>query len=154
MNEFQFIVKRSIFGLDYTAGELLYIDPRESLTPQKLCYTLEDTARAHGVKVKGHTCVPEGKCEVIVNRSTRFKRDMLLMFNQEDFTLELGGISFSGIRAHGGNRIDNTEGCPLVAYNRLADNLIQGTAEKEITARAKDALAAGMKVTWEWRNAT
>jgi hypothetical protein len=53
------------------------------------------------------------------------------------------GKSFKGIRMHGGNDAGDSHGCPLVAYNRLSDDKIQGTAEKDLTAWAKSVGGKG-----------
>jgi len=106
------------------------------------CYTLEDIVRPYGEKVHGETAIPNGVYQVNVTRSGRFKRDMPILFNQPNgYELRNNGISFSGIRMHGGNTHKDTHGCPLVAYNKISENMIQGTAEKELTAKIKDLLA-------------
>ena len=46
--------------------------------------------------------------------------------------IKKGGIEFKGVRIHGGNTHRNTEGCILVAHNRVDDEVIQGTAEKDL----------------------
>jgi hypothetical protein len=50
----------------------------------------------------------------------------------------LGVQNFDGIRMHGGNRPEDTDGCPLVAFNRNG-LIIQGTAEKALTEKIQDA---------------
>lgn len=62
-----------------------------------------------------------------------------MIYNQENgYELKNKGVSFKGVRLHGGNTHKNTEGCILVAYNRLSDDLIQGTAEKDLTEKLKE----------------
>jgi len=53
------------------------------------------------------------------------------------------GIRFTGIRCHGGNRHKDTAGCPLVAYNRINKDTIQGTAEKALTKKVKELEKTG-----------
>ena len=94
-------------------------------------HTLEDTVRPLGIKVKEHTAIPAGSYEVEVTRSARFKRDMPIVLNVPMFT---------GIRIHGGNRPEDTEGCIMVAENLLTEkgkNIIQGTLERDLTAKMK-----------------
>ena len=90
-----------------------------------LCYTLEDVVRTPSIKIDGETAIAAGRYEVILSYSNRFKRTMPLLLDVPQF---------SGIRIHGGNTHKNTQGCLLVAYNAISDDMIQGTAEKDITA--------------------
>lgn len=99
------------------------------------CHTLEDVDRGDGIKLYGKTAIPEGTYLVDVTMSSRFKREMPMIYNQSNgYELINKGKSFKGIRLHGGNDHLDTEGCPLIAKNRLNDNLIQGTMEKPLTA--------------------
>lgn len=117
-------------------------------------YVLEDTVRAWGIKVKEHTALPanysggeicwEDLFEVGISYSNRFKREMSIIFNQENgYEVKAGGISFKGCRCHGGNTHKNTEGCPLIARNYDGNETIQGSLEKEFTAKVKELLETG-----------
>lgn len=102
------------------------------------CHTLEDVSRGEGIKIDKKTCIPTGTYLVDVTFSQRFQRDMPMIYNQDNgYELINKGISFKGIRLHGGNTHENTKGCPLIAKNRLNDNLIQGTMEKPLTGELK-----------------
>ena len=104
------------------------------------CHTLEDVARAYGVKIKGETAIPQGEYLVDLSTSYRFKRIMPMIYTESNgYELKSGGISFKGIRIHGGNTHKNTDGCVLVAHNRLNYNLIQGTAEKDLVSLLSEA---------------
>lgn len=118
----------------------------------KFCESLEDVARADGVKINGETCVPPCVCNVVVSRSNRFKRDMLLLYNQSDYSIVSHGIRFTGIRPHGGNTKADTHGCPLIAFNELNDDTIQGTAERHLFDLVIKAIDRGEQVTWEFIN--
>lgn len=84
-------------------------------------WSLEDPVRERKVgsgwvwlpsyKVPGKTAIPSGTYKVILSKSPRFGRVLPEI---------LGVQSFTAIRAHGGNDIDDTEGCPLVARQRAA----------------------------------
>ena len=77
-------------------------------------FTCEDTDRkleAGGVKIPAHTAIPRGTYEVVVSMSNRFKKRMVEIKNVP---------GFSGIRIHGGNTHDDTEGCPLLGKTRTA----------------------------------
>lgn len=110
----------------------LYLDDFE-------CHTLEDVSRGEGVKIPGETCLATGKYKIILTMSHRFKRLMPVIITElNGYEAKQKDISFKGARIHGGNRHVDTHGCPLVAHNRLNDDLIQGTAEKDVTAKLID----------------
>ena len=80
-------------------------------------FTCEDTDRkleAGGVKIPAHTAIPRGTYEVVVSMSNRFKKRMVEIKNVP---------GFSGIRIHGGNTHDDTEGCPLLGAIRTSDGV-------------------------------
>jgi hypothetical protein len=91
------------------------------------CYTLEDVVRPDGVKVDGQTAIPAGTYNVIIDASTRFKRDMPHVLDVPMFT---------GIRIHSGNTDADTEGCILLGGKLENDDFISGS---------KDAFAAFFK---------
>lgn len=136
---------RDTFTTKSSSGAI-YIDDH------KFCESLEDVARAIGVKIPGETCVPPCICNVKISYSRRFKRDMLLLYNQPDGSVIAGGIRFTGIRVHGGNTHVDTAGCPLVAFNEDGPDRIQGTAERKLFAKVAAAIDRGEAVTWEFIN--
>jgi len=94
-------------------------------------HTLEDTVRPFGIKVKKYTAIWEGKYIIQLSLSQRFKRIMPEVLNVPMFT---------GIRIHGGNRPDDTEGCIIIAKNLLTENnknIVQGSLEEELTKLLK-----------------
>ena len=125
-------VVRESYTADTTIGKL-YIDG------EYFCYTLEDAVRDYGIKVEGRTAIPRGEYKVKISLSSRFKRVMPMVYTESnEYELKAKGISFKGIRIHGGNTHENTEGCILVAFNKLNDSTIQGTAEKKLVEKLKD----------------
>ena len=129
---FHLLIKRDGFTLKSTTGKMY-------LNGEYFGYTLEDVSRSYGVKINGNTCIAEGTYRVKISLSNRFKRDMPMIYSEDNgYELRGGGISFKGIRIHGGNTHKNTEGCPLVAENYINEDTIQGSLEKELTKRLKE----------------
>lgn len=137
-------VQRKVFnteGARTTIGEL-FIDG------EFFCYTAEDEVRPDNIKVQDKTAIPTGEYKVIVNMSNRFKREMALIYNTKDLTVQKGSVKFAGVRIHGGNDATNSSGCILVAHNVSEDNTrIHGSAEKELTAILKGAIKKNELIT-------
>lgn len=122
---------RDTFTKTTTSGKL-YVDG------DYFCYTLEDVVRGEGIKISGETAIPTGEYKVILSMSSRFKRLMPMVYTEDNqYEIIKGGISFKGVRLHGGNTHKDTHGCPLIAHNKIDDNTIQGSAEKDLVAELK-----------------
>lgn len=126
-------LKRVSFLTRGTEGEL-YIDGKRE------CFTLEDRYR-EGIKVYGQTCIPNGRYQVVITYSNRFRRPMPLL-------LKVPG--FDGIRIHTGNKPEDTEGCILVGQDpsSLTDAWIGKSvpAYDALFAKIEDAIARGEQV--------
>lgn len=122
---------RDIFTPSSSAG-LLFIND------VFFCYTLEDTARAENVKIGSHTAIPSGDYKVMLTQSKRFGRLMPLIYNQTDLSIDNKGVKFTGVRLHGGNTVKDTDGCILVAFNRVNPEHIYKQAETELTEKLKN----------------
>ena len=110
-------LERDILMRDRTLGQL-------SIEGKHFCWTLEDTVRPAGRKIYGDTAIPAGTYEVKITRSARFKKDMLQIMNVP---------GFEGVRIHGGNRPQDTEGCVLVGFERDTDyGIIRQSASTEL----------------------
>ena len=125
----------------FTIGEL-YINEKY------VTDTLEDRVRPEGEKVYGKTAIPEGKYEIELTHSPRFKKILPEILNVPNF---------SGIRIHTGNSSKDTEGCIIVgtwdgekedwvgsskiAFDKLMSLLEKATNNKEkVTITVKSLL--------------
>ena len=108
-------IYRKWYYSDTTVGELHITDVGF------ICYTLEDTVRPFGIKIPKQTAIHEGTYRFTTSLSNRFNRDMIEI---------LGVPFFTGIRIHGGNNHEDTEGCICIAYQR-SKNKIWDTAEHD-----------------------
>jgi hypothetical protein len=121
-------LERDLLLADRTLGALYYQDRR-------ICWVLEDKVRPNGEKVPGQTAIPTGRYKLSISMSNRFKREMVLVHDVP---------GFEGIRIHGGNRPEDTEGCLLVARNRNSRaGTIQGTEEKMVFELVRRIIGAG-----------
>lgn len=103
-----------------TIGELL-------VNNKKFCDTLEDKVRLSwsllpfrqllGIKIWGKTAIPEGRYEIVITYSERFKRRLPLLLKVPQF---------ESIRIHGGNTELDTEGCLLIGKLDTKTNTIYG----------------------------
>jgi hypothetical protein len=111
------------------------------------CYTLEDIDRGLkkdmtlselvSKKIHGQTAIPEGRYEIAITYSNRFKKMLPLLLDVP---------AFAGIRIHPGNVAADTEGCLLpgkntaknmvtssrLAFNALFDKLKRATAREKV----------------------
>lgn len=96
----EILLQRETYSKDSTIGKL-YIDGAFH------CFTLEDAVRDK--KIKNITAIPNGRYEVIINYSNRFKQLMPLL---------LAVPNYEGVRIHWGNYSTDTEGCILVGSTK------------------------------------
>lgn len=119
-------------------------------------YSLADTVRPKGIKVYGATAIPENLLGYKVKKtySNRFKRLTLQIYTEEgDLSLKANGISFTGVRNHGGNDHEDTEGCPLTAYNLLGvdengDFIVQGRSDLDLILWFDREIEKDQEVRW------
>ena len=96
------------------------------------CWTLEDVARAEGVKVAGATCIPAGEYTIVLDYSSRFQRIMPHILDVPRFL---------GVRIHAGNTDKDTEGCILVGCERAPDHVWRSRdAFDALFVKMKDAV--------------
>lgn len=99
-------------------------------------HTLEDVYRGEiyanpSLKVKGKTAIDFGRYKVTVTMSNRFKKELPLLHDVPQF---------EGVRFHGGNTHEDTEGCVLVAAQTDGIGKVWDCKEKmiELTKLIKD----------------
>lgn len=137
----ELLLERKWCKPDYTIGRL-YVNGKF------YCNTLEDTVRdinKNGTfdcgefKISGHTAIPYGKYEVIVNYSPKFKRELPRLLNVKHF---------DGILIHRGNTHRDSSGCILVGENTKKGMVLNSTKyEIELTKLIKAANNRKEKVT-------
>lgn len=99
------------------------------------CFTLEDVPRK--VKVKSETAIPEGRYQVIIDKSVRFGVMMPLLVNVP---------GFAGVRIHPGNTNADTDGCILLGQTKAKDFIGNSKkAYKAFFAKLDAALKNGEK---------
>ena len=101
MSKIDCLLLRSDFGDDFTLGQLFFAG-------KFVGYTCEDKDRhleIGGMKVPKETAIPRGYYRLTVSMSKRFGKLMPEILDVPQF---------SGIRIHGGNTHEDTEGCPLL----------------------------------------
>ena len=111
----ELLLKRIARKPTYTIG-CLYVND------VYLCDTLEDYDRIYfgGSKVQGKTAIPCGRYEVVLNSySPKFgSKEPYRSLCGGCVPMIIGVPNFSGIRIHIGNTESDTDGCPLVGYNK------------------------------------
>ena len=94
------LLERQSLKDDRTLGQL-WIDG------EHFAWTLDDAVRDR--KIPNQTAIPSGRYEVVVTFSERFKKPLPLLLKVPNF---------EGVRFHGGNGPDDTEGCILIGEQR------------------------------------
>ena len=136
-------LERKYFNDTYTIGNL-YIDGKY------FCDTLEDKNRdvnKNGkfdngeTKVYGETCIPFGTYKIVVNMSSKFKRELPRLLDVP---------SFEGILIHRGNTAKDSAGCILVGENKAVGKVLNSTPyEERLVKMMKEAIARGEEITIE-----
>lgn len=126
---------RDKFTSDFTLGTL-------SESGVFLGYTCEDTDRhmeVGGKKIHGRTAIPRGRYQCVLSKSARFKRVMPEVLNVP---------GFSGVRIHGGNTHEDTEGCPLLGLERTANGVRSCAAPNAELIRLMESSAKRGEEVW------
>ena len=128
-NRMELKLIRDIFLPTRTLGVLLINGKHE-------CFICEDAIRDS--KIKGITAIPEGRYEIVITMSPRFKRELPLLLNVPNF---------EGVRIHAGNTESDTEGCLLPGKTRNASGVFSSVvATNNLILKIRTELQAGKKV--------
>ena len=135
------LLERKYLKEDYCIGRLC-------INGTFFCNTLEDKVRdinKNGTfdcgefKISGHTAIPYGEYEVIVNYSPKFKRELPRLLNVPHF---------EGILIHRGNTNKESSGCILVGENTKKGMVLNSTKyEYELLKILKEAQTKKEKIT-------
>jgi len=93
--------------------------------------TLEDPVLQPGqIFEHGKFCIPYGRFRLIISYSNRFKKQMIQVVNVRGSNILFHGVSIDacGIRMHGGNKVEDTLGCPLNGKTRTSTGIMDCTA--------------------------
>jgi len=89
-----------------------------------MCWTLEDTVRTFGIKVKAETALAAGIYRLKMRHSPKFNMELPVIYTESDgVTANMGGISFKYAMFHGGTNHEHTEGCILNGVNRVGNKI-------------------------------
>ena len=102
MRDIKFLLQRDVCAPGFTLGRLI-------VEGKLYGYTCEDKDRKleenPGAKIKGRTAIPRGLYRMTLSFSNRFQKMLPLLEDVPGFT---------GVRIHGGNTSEDTEGCILL----------------------------------------
>ncbi len=119
MARVDFLLLRMDFAETHTLGSLYQGDWFLGLT----CEDRDRNLELGGIKIPKQTAIPRGYYRLTVSMSKRFGKLMPELLDVPQF---------SGIRIHGGNTHEDTEGCPLLG----AEKTMTGVRDcKEVNAR-------------------
>jgi len=128
----QITVQREVSRDEFTPGEMF-------INGEHFCWTLEDTIREIPGKmpvewkIYGKTAIPVGMYKVVINWSSRFKRQMIQLLNVK---------GFEGVRIHNGPTEKSTDGCILVHYERAPDKRLLDYNRQAMLDLEKEVLKA------------
>lgn len=138
------ILQIRTYHLEFTQSELFI----NGFLASRYCYVLEDKQQPYGTKIPGETCIPEGTYTVTISKSTRFGKDMMHLANTQEGKVARDGAIFTGIRPHGGNSIEDTAGCPILARHTNNNGQVWSSMSGKLQAKVQEALLLGEEVLW------
>ena len=140
----ELILKRIAKKPAYTIGKL-YIAKPDGAPGEYLCDTLEPTWRdyAHGGhKVKCRSAIPEGRYNVVITKSPKFRAWLPQIVGDREFNAK-----WQGVRIHAGNSERDTEGCILPGENKIPGHVVNSRRHlANLIARLTEAYSRGETV--------
>ena len=112
MSDIKCLLKRDVMSPGFTLGRLFVEGMLYGYTCEDQDRKLEENPAA---KIPKRTAIPRGLYRLTLSFSNRFKKVMPLIKDVP---------GFEGVRIHGGNDADDTEGCPLLGKTRTAVGVI------------------------------
>ena len=98
-----------------------------------ILFTIEDPARARGVKIYAETAISEGEYDVRITMSSKYGIHLPQIYNQPDHSIQHDNVKFTGVRIHKANWAKDLKGC-------IAPGLAKGTDAVWSSAAAMDRL--------------
>jgi hypothetical protein len=145
-------IRRSIYTASTTLGMMFF---EYDGFMEFFGYTLEDTVRPPNVKVPHYTAIPAGPVyKVAIRRSPRFGVTVIFYTEEDKETIKVGDLVWKDILAHGGNTHEDTDGCILVAKNKVSDICIQGSLKTELAEFIHAKIVEGYTITCKIENLT
>ena len=127
-------VKAAAGRENYTRGLFVLPDGRKFYSLEDEDRHLETNLEA---KVLGKTAIPRGRYRLKVTFSPHFNKMM---------TLVEGVPGYAGVRIHGGNKAEDSEGCILVGTTLTTDGIRDcAAAVHEIEQAVRDAAELGIE---------
>lgn len=158
---FKIIIERYCYTSRTSLGKMYFIyikdyvqDPLKEVK-EYFGFTLEDTVRPGNIKVTKETGLPGGlKCKVSLIESPHFGSTIIFYTEDDGKTIKFGPLTWVSCLAHEGNTHEDTEGCVLVAKNKVSDDRIQGSLKDKLRRVIEEKIAEDYEVEAEFINLT
>lgn len=145
-------IRRSIYTAITTIGTMFF--EYDGLM-KYFGYTLEDTVRPSNIKVPHWTAIPAGPVyKAGIRQSPKFGKTVIFYTEEDGETVMVGELTWKDILAHGGNTHEDTDGCILVAKNKISDACIQGSLKTELANFIQTKIKEGYVITCKIENLT
>jgi len=156
---FTILIERYSYTVRTTIGKMFFVyienfvDASPMPVKKEFGYTLEDTLRPYNIKVKKETGLPGGlRCDVSLYESDHYKKTIIFHTEPDKKTIKAGPLTWTSCLAHGGNDHGDTEGCVLVAENKIDNEHIQGSLKDDLRLKVEQMIAEGYTIKAEFVN--